>query len=190
MIPPNLGLPWREGVGIVLLNNAGLVFVGERLDRTGVWQMPQGGMDEGEEAVGAALRELAEETGIRDVSVLRTTSRALTYDLPPELVSQTWNGRYRGQRQVWFAMRFEGTDDTIDIHGADDPEFRAWRWMHAGDIEAGIVAFKRDMYRDIFTAFADLLDKPGLSRMSVGRCLTHKAPTAPVEETADGPCDQ
>ncbi len=159
MTPPNPRLPWREGVGIVLLNDAGLVLVGERLDRPGVWQMPQGGIDEGEEAVAAALRELAEETGIRSVTVLRATPEPLTYDLPAELVGRTWNGRYRGQRQVWFAMRFDGTDDTIDIHSTDHPEFRAWRWMHAGAIEAGIVAFKREMYRDIFAAFADLLDQ-------------------------------
>ena len=151
-------LPWRQGVGIVLLNDAGLVFVGERLDRPGVWQMPQGGIDEGEEPLKAALRELAEETGIRSVTVLRATPEPLTYDLPPELVSRTWNGRYRGQRQVWFAMRFEGTDDTIDVHGTDHPEFCAWRWMHAETIQAGIVTFKRQMYRDIFAAFADLLD--------------------------------
>ena len=105
------------------------------------------------------MRELAEETGIRSVTVLRTTPEPLTYDLPPELVSRTWNGRYRGQRQVWFAMRFEGTDDTIDVHGTDHPEFSAWRWMHAETIQAGIVDFKRQMYRDIFTAFADLLDR-------------------------------
>ena len=159
MTSPHSRLPWRQGVGIVLLNADGLVFVGERLDRPGVWQMPQGGIDEGEEPLKAALRELAEETGIRSVTVLRATPEPLTYDLPPELVSRTWNGRYRGQRQVWFAMRFAGTDDTIDIHGTDHPEFSAWRWMSAGTIQAGIVAFKRQMYRDIFAAFADLLDR-------------------------------
>ncbi len=159
MTSQNPRLPLRQGVGIVLLNGAGLVFVGERLDRPGVWQMPQGGIDEGEEPLKAALRELAEETGIRSVTVLRTTPEPLTYDLPPELVSRTWNGRYRGQRQVWFAMRFEGSDDAIDVHGTDHPEFSAWRWMHAKTVQAGIVAFKRQMYRDVFAAFADLLDR-------------------------------
>ena len=158
MTSPHPRLPLRQGVGIVLLNDPGLVFVGERLDRPGVWQMPQGGVDAGEEPLKAALRELAEETGIRSVTVLRATPEPLTYDLPPELVSRTWNGRYRGQRQVWFAMRFEGTDDTIDVHGTDHPEFSAWRWMHAATIQAGIVDFKRQMYCDIFATFADLLD--------------------------------
>ncbi len=163
-------LPWRQGVGIVLLNDAGRVLVGERLDLPGVWQMPQGGIDKGEKPLEAALRELAEETGIRSVTVLRATREALTYDLPPELVSRTWNGRYRGQRQVWFAMRFEGTDDAIDVRGTDHPEFGAWRWMHADAIEAGIVAFKRQMYRDIFTAFADLLDRDDTSSLSARGC--------------------
>ncbi len=153
-------LPFRPGVGIVLLNTSGLVFAGERIDRPGVWQMPQGGIDSGEDACAAALRELAEETGITEVTVLRATPRPVTYDLPPGLVGSVWNGRYRGQRQMWFAMRFDGTDDGIDIRGDGHPEFRDWQWMHAETIAGGIVRFKRALYREVFALFDDLLARP------------------------------
>ena len=150
-------LPWREGVGVVLLDPRGLVFAGERIDRPGVWQMPQGGIDSGEAPLSAALRELAEETGIRDVTVVRSAPRPFTYDLPDELAGRMWNGRYRGQRQVWVAMRFEGDDGAVDIHGTGHPEFRAWQWMRSADLLEGIVAFKREVYRQVFAAFDDLL---------------------------------
>ncbi len=149
-------LPYRRNVGIVLANPQGLVFAGQRLDNPGdAWQMPQGGIDEGEAPEAAALRELEEETGVRPdlVRIEARSSDWLTYDLPPDLVPRIWKGRYRGQQQMWYLMRFLGDDGAIDIR-TSHPEFSAWRWMAPDALIERIVPFKRDVYRAVFAEFA------------------------------------
>ena len=150
-------LPYRPGVGIMLANPRGKVFVGRRIDtETPAWQMPQGGVDSGETPQDAALRELEEETGVPGslVSIEAETSDWITYDLPHEIVPRIWKGRYRGQRQKWFLMRFQGTDADIRIDTAH-PEFSDWRWLAPDDLVAHIVAFKRDLYSRILQDFRD-----------------------------------
>ena len=150
--------PYRKGVGIMLLNPAGLVFVARRIDAPGeAWQMPQGGIDAGETAREAALRELEEETGTAKAEVVGETRGWLRYDLPDELASRAWRGRYRGQEQKWFAMRFLGRDSDIDI-ATEHPEFSAWRWVAIGSLQDLIVPFKRRLYADVVAAFGDLAD--------------------------------
>ncbi|MCS6986177.1 MAG: RNA pyrophosphohydrolase [Sphingomonadaceae bacterium] len=152
-------LPYRPGVGVMLLNPRGQVFVGQRIDSTlEAWQMPQGGIDAGEDPFQAALRELEEETGIRPELTCRLaeTRDWLAYDLPPELQGRIWGGLYRGQRQKWFALRFLGRDSDIDIATAH-PEFRAWRWIEPCALPELIVPFKRDLYRRLVAEFAPVL---------------------------------
>ena len=156
-------LPYRACVGIMLLNRDGRVWIGRRAqdpsiqeDEPGNWQMPQGGIDEGEDARLAALRELEEETGISDVEVLEETAGWLTYDLPPHLVGVALKGKYRGQKQKWFAMRYLGTDADIDLDAAADNEFDAWRWEDAEALPGLIVDFKRPVYERVVAAFAHL----------------------------------
>jgi putative (di)nucleoside polyphosphate hydrolase len=150
-------LPYRPAAGIMLLNAEGQVFVGQRMDSTlEAWQMPQGGIDPGEDALTAALRELGEETGIAadKVELIATAQEELLYDLPDELIGKLWKGRYRGQRQTWFLFRFLG-DDGKDVNIATEhQEFRAWRWADPADLPAMIVPFKRKLYRDVLAAFA------------------------------------
>lgn len=152
-------LPYRPAAGVMLINAQGKVWVGQRLDSTlEAWQMPQGGLDEGEEPQAGALRELEEETGIRagQVEIVARCPVELTYDLPNDLVGQLWKGRWRGQRQTWFLMRYLGRDEDIDIHTAD-PEFRSWKWAAPAELPAMIVPFKKTLYEDVLKAFADRL---------------------------------
>jgi len=151
------GLPYRPGVGIMLLNAANEVFVGQRLDsKLEAWQMPQGGIDPGEAPIDTAFRELAEETGITKATLLAEANEWLYYDLPDELIGTIWKGRYAGQRQKWFAMRFTGTEADINIATAH-PEFRSWRWSTVTELSDLIVPFKRDLYEAVLAEFAGLL---------------------------------
>lgn len=150
-----IDLPYRPGVGIMLVNRPGLVFVGQRYDSVAeAWQMPQGGIDPGEDPYTAALRELEEETGVPPhlVEPLAETADWLTYDLPPELLGLLWKGRYRGQRQKWYALRFLGndTDVRLDAHAHNGhAEFSDWRWATLDQLADLIVPFKRDLYAQL-----------------------------------------
>ena len=147
------GLPYRAGVGVMLLNAANHVFVGQRLDSTlEAWQMPQGGMDPGETPLDTAFRELAEETGITRAELLAESRGWLYYDLPDELVGKIWKGRYAGQRQKWFAMRFTGTEADVNI-ATEHPEFRSWRWAPIDELCRLIVPFKRTLYEAVIAEF-------------------------------------
>ncbi len=152
MTPKDISaLPYRPCVGIMLANDEGRVFVGQRIDNPGpAWQMPQGGIDPGEDPREAALRELWEETGVvaEMVEIEAETAGWIPYDLPPDLAGKLWKGRYRGQEQKWFLMRFRGTDSDVNIATAH-PEFSRWQWMAAADLVDNIVPFKRDVYRAV-----------------------------------------
>ena len=151
-------LPYRRGVGIVLFNDQGRVFVAQRLDNPGpAWQMPQGGIDEGEQPIDAAWRELHEETGIKSAKMLAESSGWLRYDLPPDLAKTLWKGRYRGQEQKWYAFRFTGAESEIDIAG-EHPEFSAWKWADFRQVPELIVPFKRDLYRQVVAEFLHLAE--------------------------------
>jgi putative (di)nucleoside polyphosphate hydrolase len=152
-------LPYRPAAGVMLLNREGRVFVAQRLDSTlEAWQMPQGGLDEGEDAQAGALRELEEETGIAPhlVEILARAPQDLTYDLPPDLVGKMWKGKWRGQRQAWFLCRFTGRDEDVNI-ATPHPEFRAWKWADPQDLPAMIVPFKKKLYEDVLEAFREHL---------------------------------
>lgn len=152
-------LPYRLNVGVMLTNGRGEVFVGQRLDsEVAAWQMPQGGIDEGEEPLEAALRELTEETGVTPdlIDVIATTDDWVTYDLPHHIVPRIWKGRFKGQKQKWVLMRFNGTDDQINIE-VDHQEFSEWRWLPADELVANIVEFKRPVYEQVLAEFQDLL---------------------------------
>lgn len=162
-------LPYRPCVGIMVLNAEGLVWAGKRIPEedgevagaTQLWQMPQGGIDPGEEPYQAALRELYEETGMRSVSLLAETPDWMRYELPRDLVGIAFKGRYRGQAQRWFAFRFEGPESEIAINpppGGHEPEFDAWAWKSMAELPELIVPFKRDLYLQVVAAFRHLAE--------------------------------
>jgi len=147
-------LPYRPCAGVVLINREALVFTGERIDTPGAWQMPQGGIDNGETPLEAAYRELEEETGVpsSEVEMLAETPDWVTYDLPEHLVGKLWKGRYRGQKQKWFLFHLTGPDSLIDI-AKQHPEFARWRWSTQAQVLSDIVPFKRAVYEEVIAAF-------------------------------------
>jgi len=157
-------LPYRPCVGTTVINRDGLVFIGRRVDgpehvdQIHVWQMPQGGLDPGEDTLSCALRELYEETNIRSVELLAAIDDWLTYDIPRDIVGRAWRGRYRGQTQKWFALRFTGPDDEIDVDqpggGGHKPEFVEWRWEPMKNLPDLVVPFKRNIYERVAAEFA------------------------------------
>jgi len=143
----------------MLVNHAGLVFAGKRLDQTVEgWQMPQGGIDDGEDARAAARRELKEEIGTGKAEILAERPDWLTYDLPPHLVGIAFQGRFKGQKQKWFLMRFTGEDSDIDLH-THEPEFSDWKWFGLDEIVQMIVPFKRPTYEAVIAGFRDLVQR-------------------------------
>ena len=157
-------LPYRRCAGLAVLNRRGLAFIGRRVDgpehvdNTHVWQLPQGGIDAGEDPWPAALRELHEETNISSVERLGEVAEWLTYDIPRAIVGHAWNGKYRGQTQKWFALRFTGDEREIDIvdpaGGAHEPEFVEWRWERLQNLPDLVVPFKRKIYQRVVAEFA------------------------------------
>ncbi|HEV8679374.1 MAG TPA: RNA pyrophosphohydrolase [Stellaceae bacterium] len=155
-LPDSVLALYRPAVGIMLLNRDGRVFVGRRIDMpTGLaaWQMPQGGIDADETPRQAALRELAEEVGTARAEIVGESRTWLHYDLPAEIAGKMWGGRYRGQRQKWFAMRFTGEDADIDPAATEHPEFDAWEWVSPERLPELIVPFKRQLYLDVLAEF-------------------------------------
>lgn len=159
-------LPYRPCVGVMLVNAEGRVFVGKRIDTRGqpdeggvYWQMPQGGIDDGEDLHQAALRELWEETGVGEhhVTLLASTREELLYDLPDDLLGRLWGGKYRGQRQHWILARFHGSDEDVKLDAHDPAEFDAWQWMDPDQLPDVIVPFKKRVYRAVLDEFRALI---------------------------------
>ena len=164
--PATAGLPYRPCVGAAIFNRAGLVWIGRRADENAEgegkgkwWQMPQGGLDEGEDPATAVFREVYEETSIKSLRLLREAPGWFNYDLPKELIPRSWGGKYRGQTQKWFALRFEGEDAEIDIAhpggGKHKPEFSAWRWERLERLPELVADFKRGVYEQVVAAFRE-----------------------------------
>jgi putative (di)nucleoside polyphosphate hydrolase len=155
------GLPYRPCAGIMLINREGKAFAGQRIDATvEAWQMPQGGIDPGEDAEAAAMREMGEEIGVSPdhVELIAIAPGEFFYDLPEDLIGKVWKGKWRGQRQKWFLYRFFGEDADIDLE-TEHPEFRAWRWVDPAELPHLIVPFKRKLYAEVLDAFQPYLPR-------------------------------
>ena len=151
-------LPYRSNVGIMMVNEKGYVFVGQRLDNNqNAWQMPQGGIDAGEDPETAAYRELLEETGVKkqDVRFVASSSKWLSYDLPEDLIPILWNGKFRGQKQKWFLFKFLGEDRDINI-ATEHPEFSKWKWISKENLLKEIVPFKKSVYENVLKEFKNI----------------------------------
>ena len=156
----NLELPYRLGVGIAIFNNNGHVLIAERLDNLGGWQMPQGGIDDGEEPEVAVFREMQEEIGTRNAEIIGTMEEWLHYDFPAHLTRRLWGGKYCGQRQKWFALRFLGQDDDIHLETHAHPEFNQWKWVPINELLNYVVPFKHTTYEHVmkeFTEYAEMI---------------------------------
>ena len=146
-------LPYRPCVGIALFNDKGQVFVGERIDSPGAWQMPQGGIDPGEDITTAAMRELGEEVGTQKAVIIEISDEKLRYEFPHDLPNTYLRENFRGQEQTWVALRFTGTPADINLDAHDPAEFQAWQWVELDRITDLIVPFKRDLYRQVIAKF-------------------------------------
>ena len=154
-------LGYRPCVGVMLVNANGQAFVGRRIDTKegDWWQMPQGGVDEGEDLRDAALRELHEETGVTEenVTILKRIDEPIRYDLPEDLIGKLWNGQYRGQEQVWYLARFTGSDEDVNLNAHDPAEFCDWKWVEVDALPEMIIPFKKRVYRTVVEAFRELV---------------------------------
>ena len=155
---PYADRPYRLGVGLVLLNPAGLAFVARRLDTPDAWQFPQGGVDAGEDPETTVMREMKEEIGTDQARILARARQPVAYDLPPEVADSCWKGKYRGQSQVWFCALFTGRDSDVDLATAH-PEFDAWRWCPLAEVPGLIVPFKRALYEAVVAEFQPHADR-------------------------------
>ena len=154
-------LPYRSCVGLALFNDKGQVFVGERIDTPGAWQMPQGGIDEGERIEQAAMRELAEEIGTDKAEIIKIAGETICYDLPPHLQQKLWNGHYRGQEQTWVALKFTGDESDIKLNSHEPPEFSDWQWVDLDKTLDLVVPFKRKTYEKVIALFSNVIPRPG-----------------------------
>jgi putative (di)nucleoside polyphosphate hydrolase len=150
-------LPYRSCVGIFLFNDDKKIFVGERLDNPGSWQMPQGGINEGERIEDAALREMREETGTNSAEIVRVSDQVYTYELPHHLLGKLWQGKYKGQEQRWVALRFTGEEREITLYDGVHPEFMAYQWVDIDHVCDYIVPFKMETYQSVLKEFEDLV---------------------------------
>lgn len=146
-------LPYRNGVGIMIFNDQKKIFVGRRIDNQEAWQMPQGGIDKNEDCEIAAKRELFEETGIQSIRIIKKSKNQYIYDLPNHLIGKIWKGKYRGQKQDWFLIKFLGPDSEININ-QKYPEFNEWKWVNLNELPSLIVSFKKDLYLSVIKEFS------------------------------------
>ncbi len=152
-----IDLPYRRGVGVMILNSKKKVFVGKRIDtKNNAWQMPQGGIDEDETVLEAGIRELFEETNIQNIEVLAETQNWLYYDLPEFLIGRLWGGKYRGQKQKWILVKFTGSDDEINIDKRNQ-EFKQWKWIEVEELPEVVVSFKKQLYNYVIQEFAPII---------------------------------
>jgi putative (di)nucleoside polyphosphate hydrolase len=149
-------LPYRQGVGIMLVNKEKKIFVGKRIDNRAAWQMPQGGVDQDENIVDAAKRELKEETGVSSIKIIKKSDKIYTYDLPDYLLGKIWKGRFKGQEQTWFLAQFLGEDDEINLD-QKNAEFKKWKWVNINELPDLIVPFKKELYQELVKEFKSFI---------------------------------
>ena len=149
-------LPYRQGVGIMLANKEKKIFVGKRIDNRAAWQMPQGGVDQDENIVDAAKRELKEETGVSSIKIIKKSDKIYTYDLPDYLLGKIWKGRFKGQEQTWFLAQFLGEDDEINLD-QKNAEFKKWKWVNINELPDLIVPFKKELYQELVKEFKSFI---------------------------------